>query len=108
MCQILSKLVLLGLVFLEPCQEIGWEERLQNDLFCVEWDVKPYLILLTGGGYFCVAGDDMRTVTFITATCLCLLFCYVCQCCEGDDTLSFSSRICRCIMQWILVLHIVH
>ena len=51
MCQILSKLVLLGLVFVEPCQEIGWEERLQNDLFCVEWDVKPYLILLTGG-YF--------------------------------------------------------
>jgi len=49
----------------------------------------------------------MRTVTFITATCLCLLFCYVCQCCEGDDTLSFSSRICRCIMQWILVLYIV-
>jgi len=23
------------------CQEIGWEERLRNDLFCVEWDVKP-------------------------------------------------------------------
>ena len=22
-------------------QEIGREERLQNDLFCVEWDVKP-------------------------------------------------------------------
>jgi len=21
-------------------QEIGWEERLQNDLCCVEWDVK--------------------------------------------------------------------
>jgi len=21
-------------------QEIGWEERLRNDLFCVEWDVK--------------------------------------------------------------------
>jgi len=24
-----------------PSQEIGWEERLGNDLFCVEWDVKP-------------------------------------------------------------------
>jgi len=24
-------------------QEIGWEERLWNDLLCVEWDVKPYL-----------------------------------------------------------------
>jgi len=22
-------------------QEIGCEERLQNDLFCVGWDVKP-------------------------------------------------------------------
>jgi len=22
------------------CQEIGWEERLRNDLFYVEWDVK--------------------------------------------------------------------
>jgi len=22
-------------------QEIGWEERLRNDLFCVTWDVKP-------------------------------------------------------------------
>jgi len=24
-------------------QEIGWEERLRNDLFCVEWVVKPQL-----------------------------------------------------------------
>jgi len=24
----------------ELSQEIGWEERLRNDLFCVEWDVK--------------------------------------------------------------------
>jgi len=22
-------------------QEIRWEESLRNDLFCVEWDVKP-------------------------------------------------------------------
>ena len=22
-------------------QDIGWEERLRNGLFCVEWDVKP-------------------------------------------------------------------
>jgi len=21
--------------------EIGWEEHVQNDIFCVEWDVKP-------------------------------------------------------------------
>jgi len=24
-----------------PSQEIGWEDRLRNDLFCVEWDVEP-------------------------------------------------------------------
>jgi len=24
-------------------QEIGWEERLRNDLFCIGWDVKPQL-----------------------------------------------------------------
>jgi len=28
------------------CQEIGWEERLQNDLFCVVLDMKPQLSLL--------------------------------------------------------------
>ena len=28
-------------------QEIGWEERLRNDLFCVEWDVKPYSVQIT-------------------------------------------------------------
>jgi len=27
--------------FSVPSQEIGWEERLRNDLFCVEWEVKP-------------------------------------------------------------------
>ena len=32
---------MLDLVFSVLSQEIGWEERLQNDLFCVEWDVKP-------------------------------------------------------------------
>ena len=26
---------------LSTTQEIGWEEHLQNDLFCVELDVKP-------------------------------------------------------------------
>jgi len=31
----------VGLVSSIPWQEIGWEERLPNDLFCVEWDVKP-------------------------------------------------------------------
>jgi len=27
--------------FLSSSQEIGWEEHLRSDLFCVEWDVKP-------------------------------------------------------------------
>jgi len=36
-----SSLVLFGLVFPVPSQEIGREERLRSDLFCVEWDVKP-------------------------------------------------------------------
>ena len=27
--------------FLSTSQEIGWEEHLRNDLFCVEWDVRP-------------------------------------------------------------------
>ena len=33
--------VVLGLVSSVLCQEIGWEERLLNDLFCGKWDVKP-------------------------------------------------------------------
>jgi len=24
-------------------QEIGWEEHLENDLFCVKWGIKPWL-----------------------------------------------------------------
>jgi len=32
--------VLLGLVSSVPRQEIGYEERFRNDLFCVEWDAK--------------------------------------------------------------------
>jgi len=37
---VLFAFVVLGLVFF-PRQEIGWEERHRNDLFCVECDVKP-------------------------------------------------------------------
>ena len=33
--------VVLGLVLSVLCQEIGCEERLWNDLFCLEWDIKP-------------------------------------------------------------------
>ena len=35
--------VVSGLVYSALSCEIGWEERLQNDRFCVEWDVKRYL-----------------------------------------------------------------
>ena len=31
----------VSLIFPILSQEIGWEERLQNDLFCVGWGVKP-------------------------------------------------------------------
>jgi len=41
--------VVLGLVFSIPRQEIGLGTRLRNDLFCVEWDVKPQLSHSTGG-----------------------------------------------------------
>jgi len=33
--------VVLDLVSSVRSQEIGWEERLRNEVFCVEWDVKP-------------------------------------------------------------------
>ena len=38
---VLFAFVVLSLVSPVLRQEIGWEERLRNDLFCVEWDVKP-------------------------------------------------------------------
>ena len=41
---VLLTFVVLGLVSSILSQKIGWEERLQNDLYCVEWDVKPKLI----------------------------------------------------------------
>jgi len=34
-------LLVFDFCFLSASQEIDWEEHLQNDLFCVEWDVKP-------------------------------------------------------------------
>jgi len=38
---VLFAFVVLGVVSSILSQEIGWEERLRNDLFYVEWDVKP-------------------------------------------------------------------
>jgi len=40
---LLFAFVVIGLVSSVLHQEIGWEERLQSDLFCFEWDVKPWL-----------------------------------------------------------------
>ena len=39
-CLCMCAFVVLDLVSLVLCQEIGSEERLQDELFCVEWDVK--------------------------------------------------------------------
>jgi len=36
-CFMLFELIVLDLVSSVPSQEIGWEERLQNGLFCVKW-----------------------------------------------------------------------
>jgi len=38
---VLLAFVVLDLVSSVLRQEIGWEERLRNNLLCVEWDVKP-------------------------------------------------------------------
>jgi len=35
--------VVLGLVSSALSQITGWEERLQQELYCVEWEAKPYL-----------------------------------------------------------------
>jgi len=37
---VLRDFVVLGLLSSILSQEIGWEERLRNDLFCVEFDMK--------------------------------------------------------------------
>jgi len=33
--------IVLGFVSSVLSQEIGWEKRLRNDLFCIEWDATP-------------------------------------------------------------------
>jgi len=46
--------------FLSTSQDIDWEQHLQNDLFFVEWDVKPYLSqsILTMCGFVLVVSDN--------------------------------------------------
>jgi len=38
---VLLAIVMFDLVSSVPSQEIGWEARVRNDLFCVEWGVEP-------------------------------------------------------------------
>ena len=38
---VLFNFVVLGIVSSVLRQEIGWQKRLGNDLFCVEWNVEP-------------------------------------------------------------------
>jgi len=38
---LLLAFVVLDLVSLVLCQEVGWEKRLQNDLFCYKCNVTP-------------------------------------------------------------------
>ena len=40
---VLLAFVMVGLISSVLSKQIGWEERLRDDLFCVEWDVKPSL-----------------------------------------------------------------
>jgi len=39
--QLLQSCCCVRFIFFIPSQEIGLGERLRNDLFCVEWNVKP-------------------------------------------------------------------
>ena len=45
----MSAFVVSGLVFSIPIQQIGLGKHLRNDLFCVEWHVKPQLSLSAAG-----------------------------------------------------------
>jgi len=41
---VLLAFVVLDLISSVLSEEIGWEEHLQNDLFCVGWKIKPQSI----------------------------------------------------------------
>ena len=55
---VMSKLVLLRSVFQIQSQEIGWEERLGNDLFCADMDVTQ----LDGCYYVILHSSDVSVV----------------------------------------------
>jgi len=41
---LLASFVGFGYFSVPSRQEIGWDGRLRNDLFCVEWHAEPYSI----------------------------------------------------------------
>jgi len=45
------ELVLLGLLYFVQSQQIGWEDRLQNDLFCVKCSVSILAVMLCEEGF---------------------------------------------------------
>ena len=63
---VFSNSVLLGLVSAVPSQEIGWAERLRNDLFCVEWHVKRC------STHFSRSPWLWRPYVFALSVCLCV------------------------------------
>jgi len=48
-------------------QEIGWEERLQNWLLCVGWDVKPQSVRLLDVCCCLCVGDDCVVGVYVSA-----------------------------------------
>ena len=68
----------MGFVFSVPSQEIGWEERLRNDIFCDEWDVKLCSVLKNLQGFL----HNLLWLFFIMAAILwyhIMSFCVHCQ-----------------------------
>ena len=83
----------LRLVSSALSQDTGWEERLGNDLFRVEWDVKPKLnqwcILITAATIFCA-------VTMLTG------WQKVHLACSGNCVMSIALWLCLCIVSHML------
>ena len=71
---VLLAFLVLGLVSLVLSQENCWEECLQNDLFCVEWDVKPQHNQLSCLG-FC-------ELLLHLVACVCISFLCLCDFCD--------------------------
>jgi len=59
-----------------PSQKIGLGERVRNDLFCVEWDIKPKKHHVVYGEAYCrrvsVSGRQCREEQSFSSTPLCV------------------------------------